>query len=794
MRRLWRVVTRGMAVLGLFMVSLAPVGGGAPSSQPLVFEANHGQTDPRVKLLSRGRGYTLFLTPDEAVLVLKQGSGIRGLGMVRMKLVGANPQPRISGLDALPGRVHYFRGNDPTKWRTNIPIYARVQYKGIYPGIDLIYHGSPHQLEYDFVVAPGADPKAIRLAFEGADNLELDVQGDLVLPTARGQLRLHKPRIYQELGNFKQEISGGYVLLRPPTPSPHPPTSMVRFHVGAYDPRRPLVIDPILTYSTYLGGTGTDSGTRIAVDAEGRAYVTGVTASFDFPATPGAVQPSKGGDHDVFVTKLDAAGSLPVYSTYLGGLGDEFEGGIAIDGAGNAYVTGTTESGGTFPQVNPLQTCNATLEVFVVKLDASGSALPYSTCVSGGRNERGLGIAVDADGNAYVTGWTNSSGAFSTAPFPTTEGAFQTTYGGGASDAFVVKLDASGSAFLYSTFLGGSGNDEGHAVAVDASGMAYLTGLTTSPDFPTVNPLQGLRGVYDAFVTKLNVSGSSLVYSTYLGGSGDEAGHGIAVDASGNSYVTGRTDSSDFPTKLPFQPTNGGSVDAFVTKLNATGSAFIYSTYLGGSGFENDADFDFLARRVGGIAVDASDNAYVTGSTTSSDFPTANPFQPASGGSYDVFITKLNATGSTLGYSTYLGGSGSDRGHGVALDASGNTYVTGETGSTDFPTTEGAFQTAYGGGFGDAFVAKINADTAPDTVRILEAVFFARVSLLVVSATSTAAPDARLMLTVPGCVTEAPMRLIGARYLFVSRACTGLDGQVVTVTSDRGGSARGVLR
>ncbi len=603
---------------------------------PLSFEANRGQTDEQVKFLARGSRSTLFLTSSEAVLVFAtreqpaQGrlhrarlrraeDGQVTQTVLRMNLVGASPKPRLVGMEELPGKANYFIGNDPGKWRTNVPTFAKVHYENLYPGIDLIYYGNQGQLEYDLVVRPGADPKEITLGFQGAEKLKLDNQGDLLLHTATGTIRQRKPFIYQEIDGARREIAGGYLLKG---------AHRLGFQIAAYDRSRPLVIDPALFYSTYLGGSDNDVGLGIAVDSSGNAYVTGYTISTDFPTTAGAFQPSSPAPLTVhaFVTKLDPTGSALVYSTYLGGsVGDE-----------------------------------------------------------------GLGIAVDTLGNAYVTGITSSL------DFPTTAGAFETTNVGGA--AFVTKLDPSGSALVYSTYLGGSGDEVGRGIAVDTSGNAYVTGATFSTDFPTTaGALQRTSGggpagcgssTWDGFVTKLDPTGSALVYSTYLGGSDVEEGIGIALDALGNAYVTGETFSSNFPTTAGALQTSygGGNGDAFVTKLNPTGSALGYSTYLGGG--ESDVAF--------GIAVDASGNAYVAGRTASANFPTtAGTFQPTfAGGTTDAFVAKLDATGSALVYSTYLGGSDDDEGLAIAIDAlpSPNAYVTGLTVSTDFPTTAGAFQ------------------------------------------------------------------------------------------------------
>lgn len=696
----------------------------------LHFEKNQGQAHKDVRFLARGSGYSLYLTADEAVLVLatpspNPGSDKRGAQApplaIGMRLVDAASAPQVSGLDQLPGTANYFIGKDPAKWRTKVPTYAKAHYREVYPGIDLVYYGRQHQLEYDFVVAPGANPKKIVLDFRGTDKIEIDAAGDLVLHTVNGVLRQRKPVMYQEIDGIRHEIDGGYVLQS---------DKSVGFHVMAYDTGRTLIIDPVLAYSTFLGGSGDDAGGGIAVDAAGNAYVVGGTASVDFPTTAQAIQTTFGGGINgaVFVTKLNPAGTALVYSTYLGGSGGDGGFGIAVDANGNAYVTGSTRSTDFPTTASAFQTTiHGGNDAFVTKLNPTGSALVYSTFLGGDGNadyDWGQGIAVDSTGNAYVTGTTYSRN------FPTTAAAFQPAFPGGsdfyAYNAFVTKLNPAGTGLVYSTFLGGSSDragDVGVGIAVDPAGNAYLTGRTSSLNFPTTAGAfqPALRiGIptdipTDAFVTKLNPTGSALVYSSFLGGDYDDYGRGIALDIAGNAYVTGFTGSADFPTTAgAYKATfDGGSAKTFVTKLNSTGSALVYSTYLGGSS----------GAEPNGIAVDAAGEVSVTGLTylscgrfsCFSDFPTTpGAFQPGFGGSSsDLFVTTINAAGSSLVYSSYLGGSGDDQGGAIAVDAAGNVYVTGHASSADFPTTPGVFQPGFGGGSGDAFVAKFARDT-PD--------------------------------------------------------------------------------
>jgi hypothetical protein len=718
-----------------------PSAAAAPSSPrlanfgriPLSFEANHGQTDPQVQFLARGPGYTVFLTATEAVLALNLGrpnadsrqrvalpgspspldlstsplpgkrEAASARAVVRMQLLGSNTGAQAQGTDRLPGIGNYFLGNDPSKWRTGIPTYARVQYPEVYPGISLVYYGNQQQLEYDFQVSPGADPSQIRLWFSGAESLTLDERGDLVVQ-AQGQILLqHKPVVYQDVAGERHAVAGTFWL----------EGNQVGFALGGYDRSKALIIDPVLSYSTYLGGSGNsvpaDGGGGIAVDASGSAYVTGRTTSPDFP-TANPLQPVLGNPAgNAFITKLTPDGSGLVYSTYLGGTGNaalpqyrggETGNGIAVDAAGNAYVTGFTTSS-DFPTVNAFQPTlggSGATNAFVAKLTPDGSGLVYSTYLGGsGGNDVGFRIAVDQSGHVYVTGETNSD------DFPTLN-AFQPSYGGsgtaGLGDAFVTSLDPAGQP-VYSTYLGGSHDEQGIGIAADTAGNAYVSGITSSPDFPTLNAFQPKYGGHeDAFVTSLDPTGQQR-YSTYLGGSGVDTGGGIAVDAGGNAYVTGLTTSSDFPTVNPLQPALRGPLgNAFVAELTADGSALVYSTYLGGTGKDTYGDYGQ------GIAVDQNGQIFVTGATASPDFPTLNAIQPRLRGSVqNAFVTSLSPGGGLL-YSTYLGGSWIDLGGGIAVDAAGSAYVTGWAWSADFPTAN-ALQPVRNG-FSNAFVAKIS--------------------------------------------------------------------------------------
>ncbi|MHB8626219.1 MAG: SBBP repeat-containing protein [Aggregatilineales bacterium] len=620
---------------------------------PLSFVSNAGQTESSVHFQASGSGGTLSFETNGVALSLPttltshlslsadgeagviplanshlslagEGSGVRATASVTLNLnfQGANPNATLDGTDQLPGIANFFIGDDPSQWRTNVPTYAGVVYRDLYPGVDLEYAGHTGLLKGTYTLAAGVDPAIIRWQYAGADSVALDsATGDLTVSAPDGvALTEQAPIAWQTRNGAQIPITVGYQLGA---------DSVAQFAVSAYDRTLPLTIDPGLSYLTYLGGNGTDTATGIAVDKDGNAYVVGYTTGGSFPTTTGVLQAKFGGGaHDVFVSKLNPTGTALVYSTYLGGKGDDFGYAIAVDAAGNAYITGNT----------------------------SGS-------------------------------------------FPTTTGALQTKFGG-ANDAYVAELNPAGSALVYSTYLGGKGVDYSFGIAIDSHGDAYVTGETTG-SFPTTSGAFQAKagGGEDAFVSELNPAGSALLYSTYLGGSGFDSGYRIALDSSGNAYVTGYT-AGKFPTTSGSFQTKygGGSFAAFVSKLNpaASGAAsLVYSTYLGGSG--TDQGF--------GIAVDAGGNAYVTGITGSKDFPTTpNVYQTKFGGASDAFVTILNPAGSALVASTYLGGSGSDYGTGIAFDASGNVYVVGAT-TGSFPTTPDALQPTYGGGPEDGFIA-----------------------------------------------------------------------------------------
>jgi Beta-propeller repeat/PASTA domain len=669
---------------------------------PLSFVRNAGQLDRRVRYSTQIGSMSVFLTRREAVVALAEGR--RSLAL-RLAFLGASPKATISGRGRSPGRVNYLVENDPARWQTNLPTYRGVVYHNLWPGIDMAVLGRGGQLKYEFRVAPRADPAQIRLRYRGQERLALEGSGALRIKTRLAVLHDTRPVSYQLVDGKRVAVGSSFALGQ---------AGAYGFALGAYDRHYPLVIDPGLVYSTYLGGMGdvAEGAGGIAVDRAGMAYISGSTDSLNFPTTAGASDRSfSGGDFDVFVTKLNRTGSALVYSTYLGGARDEFNSGIAVDEVGSAYVVGSTDSVNfpTTPGAFDVSYNSATAgcsgscryDAVVTKLSPDGSGLSYSTYLGGEFADGASGIAVDRAGSAYVSGLTVSSN------FPTTADAFDRDRGG--QDGFVTKLNPAGSALAYSTYLGGASFENSIGIAVDRAGSAYVTGWTDSTDFPTTagafDRSHGGRFRADAFVTKLGPAGSALSYSTFLGGSGTDGGVGIEVDGADRAYVTGSTGSRNFPTSAGAfdRSFNGGFYgDTFVAKLNRAGSALAYSTYLGGSGKDDGV----------GIAVDGAGRAYVTGSTGSRNFPTSTGAFDRSfrGNLGDAFITKLNRSGSDLAYSTYLGG-GRITG-GIAVDGAGSAYVAGDTDSGKFPTTAHAFDRNLGGE-SDAFVTKLDLIRGP---------------------------------------------------------------------------------
>jgi hypothetical protein len=664
---------------------------------PLPFVPNVGQSDPEVRFQVHTMGGTAFFTPGGMVLSLPNpgGSPTNEGGkpdrsadptspstIVRIRFEDARSAPVIEGLGRLPGIVNYFVGDDPTRWHAHLPTYEAVVYRELYAGIDLRYDGKSGGLKGTYLVEPGADPGAIQLAYGGVDRVAVDEQGDLVLFAPYGEIRQEAPRIYQEKEGVLEPVAGGYALQG---------SNLVGFEIGDYDSTRPLLIDPNLVYSTYLGGSNSDSGSSIAVDSAYNVYVTGGTASTDFP-TENPAQGALAGAGDVFVTKLNRHGTEILYSTFLGGNESDQSNEVVVDKAGNAYVVGTTESS-NFPKMGAFDSSFVGPdEAFVVKLAPRGSQLVYATFLGGSDSDKGQGIAVDDEGYAYVTGNTQSEDFPTMNPY---QGALANELG--YAEAFVAKFNVNGSALVYSTYLGGDRGANGYDVAVDDLGKAYVTGDTRSTDFPTTGAYEEtLSGGTDAFLSKLSSAGTDLDCSTYLGGGNNDSGLTIGLGGANQAYVGGRTSSSDFPIYRAAQPNRAGTWDGFVTQLGSDCSVLLFSTFLGGSEDE----------QINSLAVDPFGSVFVTGQTRSTDFPTVEPDQVSNAGTYDVFVAKLYSTGG-LPYSCYWGGSGSDYGEGIAIDPAGNAHIAGRTYSSDFPISAG------GGGpvddtysEGEAFVAR----------------------------------------------------------------------------------------
>ena len=669
----------------LFLVLAVPAMAAVPAKaydRPLTFEANHGQFVRGVLYAARGPQYSVVIDSRGASLHLDDAT-------LRLQLVGANAGSHIEAIDELPAKSAYFIGNDPAKWTRNIPNFARVRQAGVWPGIDAIYYGNGKQLEYDLVVAPGADPSRIALRFRGANHVALDAEGRLHLRVRDREVIQNAPIVYQDIDGARREIAGRYVV----------DGSRIGLRIGNYDRRHPLIIDPVLVYSTYYGQVGGEAYIHSAVDPAGNLFIT---------AYPGikslsTLQFSPGGGSDISVSKFAPDGQTLLFSIYFGSSGLDYPRGIATDPAGNVYMLSWAGSN-DFPIVNAVQPAQAGgcgVDLFVSKISADGSQLLYSTYYGGTGCEFGADhIAVDALGQAFVVAQTNSY------DFPIVN-AYQPVNTVGTTGV-VFKLNAAGNGVLFSTYfdsptLFGYG---GFGAAADALGNSYVVASTKATDFPTLNAAQpALNGILDGYIAKFGPTGT-LIYSTYFGGSGSDEFYGVAADALGNAYATGVTSSSDYPTTAgAFQTTCGDTIypchDAVVTKFDPNG-AVVYSTYLGGN--SNDAGYD--------MAVDATGRAVAVGVTRSTDFPLASPVQNIHTGLDCPFVTRLSAAGDAIDFSTYHGGgyAGAD-GHGggasansVGVDAAGNIYASGFTNQTDFPTLNALFPTIHG--TTDCWVAK----------------------------------------------------------------------------------------
>ena len=720
---------------------------------PLLFIPNQGQFDSRVVYAVQGRDKSIFFTEQGLTVVLtdkpvaasaRKDDRLRRIGSpepvaytpkkrwaLKLDFVDANPQARPETLEPADTLISYFKGR-PEEWRTGLRASRRIIYRDLWPGIDLIYSGTVNRLKYDFIVRPGADPNRIRLAWRGADSVQVTEEGQLAVFTPLGTLRDEMPKAWQEDKGRRESVTVAYGLQAPAGvqvaslatngllagTNPHERAHIVGFTVGDYDRSRALVLDPeMLVYCGFIGGSASEYGAAIAVDSNGSAYVTGETSSpqASFPETVGPDLTYNGGEDDAFVAKLRADGTGLVYCGFIGGTGRDPGYAIAVDSGGNAYITGSTYStDGSFPVTGGLDpTHNGGNDAFVAKVRADGTSLVYCGFIGGKAPDYGFGIAVDSGGNAYVAGSTDSADG----SFPVI-GGLDSTHNGGTRDAFVAKVRADGTSLIYCGFIGGTGYDQGNGIAVDSSGSAYVTGSTDSSaggagalGFPvTIGPDLTQNGSNDAFVAKVRADGTGLVYCGFIGGTGIDGGQGVAVDSDRNAYVTGYTTSTatSFPETVGSDLSHNGDFDAFVAKVRADGTALTYCGFIGGSGEEFGPS--------SGIAVDSSGNAYVTGHTTSTEtsFPViVGPDLSYNGGERDAFVAKVQTDGKGLAYCGYIGGAGGEGGTGIAVDRAGDAYVTGWTVSTEtsFPVTVGPDVSANGGG--DAFVAKVTTQEFP---------------------------------------------------------------------------------
>ena len=677
--------------------------------QPLMFEQKRTQAGGAAGFAARMGGKRILLSPQRVALSTAHG---HLADSVTMEIVGGDPEAGGRAVEWLPGRSHYLMGNNPANWVTGVRQAAKVRFDEVYPGIDIVYYGNQRRLEYDLVVAPGGDPSQIRLRFPGLPPASLDEHGDLILRGTDASVRLKKPLIYQETGTERVEIAGVYRI---------DDAGNIRFDLGGYDAERALVIDPILEFSSYVGGLEDDIISDVALDADGNIYVAGTTVSPGL-ATDAAQQPGKqaGGIAltDGFVAKFDPTGSTLLYLTYIGGSGDDAGFGIAVDSGGNVLVTGSTSSP-DFPTVRALQDEFGNggdligADAFALKLNNDGSALVYSTYLGGSGLEFGGAVAVDANDHAYIVASTSS-------PDLPVVNALQPVRAGArpfTMDALVAKFAPDGEA-VYMTYFGGSEHEFASGIAPDADGNAWVVGRTASTDLPAVNAFQNVnRGENDAFVIKLDAAGQALLFSSYLGGPSDDNAFDAAVDGEGNLYVTGSTGSPEFPIVNGAQPNAGSEdglgTDAYVAKFSPDGSTLLYSTFFGGSGVELSHS----------IAVGADGSVYIAGETDSPDLPTKGAFQTVGGGGNDAYVMKLDPTGATIEYATYLGGSGHDGAPGVAVDTAGNAYVAGVAFSADFPVTAGVFQTSSASAV-DSFVAKLAPGLPQPTITTVSAASF----------------------------------------------------------------------
>jgi len=683
------------------------------SSLPISFSENLGQWDERALFRAQASGAFFWFCRTEALYVLtKKADEILDDGLpdvmawlnkfncpsyrkemqvVRVQFLGSNPNVEVIGECRLPYVNNYFLGNDSSRWRTYVPNYAAIVYKNIYPGIDLKYHADGHPLEYDFIIHPGADLSNIHIRYQGIDQMSISSDGSLDIVTKFGSIYEERPFIYQVINSVRQPVAGHFIK-----------KSSTEFGFSIeeeFNQDYPLVIDPQIVYSTFLGGLGWETPTDLMVDGVGFAYAVGSTPASDFPVFNPYDSTYNGGEPygDLYVTKFSLSGNTLVYSTYIGGSSADLASRMALDLNGNVFMSGSTISD-DFPLVNPFQYRQSVdWDAVVLKLNSQGNGLIYSTYFGGNGYDSGEKVNVDMEGCAFVTGRTTSTN------LPTNRLAFDTTFNGSdQGDAFLVKFTASGNLVRFCTYLGGAGGDLGYCVEIANDGTPIVAGITESTNFPIINAYDfSFNGMYDVFVSRFDFTGSTLTYSTYFGGNSAETPKGLVVKQAdkGTVYISGETASSNFPMMNAYDPELGGPYDGYIAVLSWDGSELLYGTYLGGSGWDWSFDID----------LDQMENIYVTGYSQSLDFPLVNPFDNSLGWQ-DCFVTVFTEGGDEIQFSTFLGGQDEEFGIAIDLDTDRDIYVMGRTYSPDFPLID-PFDSEIDGYIGDAFITKISSVT-----------------------------------------------------------------------------------
>ena len=602
----------------------------------------------------------------------------RGQAPFQLRFDGARPEAQPEGLEPLPARITVLGGNSPSAWLPALPAFSAVRYRALYPGIDMVYRAAS-RIKSEFVVAPGADPSRIRMRFSTGQSLSVEKDGSLRVKSPEGELRDEQLEVFQVIAGRRVKVAARFSVSE---------SQVAGFELGAFDPAKELVIDPVISYSSYLGGSRIDQITAVAVDAAGAAFVSGWTDSQNFPVLSSIRVFS--GSVDAFVAKIGPSGTLE-WATFIGGSGDDRALGVAVDPLGNSFIVGYTTST-NFPTVSPLQaTKSGGRDVFVTKLNPAGSAIVYSTYWGGSGNDQANGVAVDAYGQPYVVGDTDS------ANFPT-KFPWQSALGG-LRDAFHFKIGVNGT-ISYSTYAGGSGDDRGMTVAITDTLTPYIAGCTSSNNFPTARARQpNNAGGQDAFVIRFNSDADNVIFSTYLGGNGGAVGqpecaNSITVDPYNNVYVAGVTGSTNFPHKVAVQNELNGLIDGFITKFDVDG-VILFSTYIGGSGSDVAT----------GVRIDAARRAYVVGYTTSKNLPVANAVQSSLAGNFDCFMLRYDESGYPFNFGTYFGGQGSEIATGLGLLPGGAAFIVGVTASGNYPTLS-PFQPNFAGAT-DGFITKI---------------------------------------------------------------------------------------